>query len=392
MPNVRPELLRRFYEASWQGGVAPEQLYEGATFDEYYALERVRYPQISRNTAAKNAPFDAFRALVRINPPEPPNVVPVPRNVHLSRRDALDLRNEAIDPGTERLVLDRIKCISGWDALARFTRLRTLMVVLSGTDAPVGRLCRAEVDRIEIIDCTISCLRSVLRSTSARSVSFSEPGGMADLSLLEGHTNLRELTAGASLIRGIERLPHWPLTIFDAGLVEVDDAFRTGVAAQAGSLCRLAVSSRSPFSPTALPKLDTFWNLRRVEVSIHEMEYCEEWIAYALSRPEIDFVFMRIVNDTNAQSVSLEEIYRGFDILRIGRGKTAVFEVSGDIAAEVGGTNNSDVEDLLMGVAAEAHKQLSWLSESGTFVAQAKDVTTCRWLIDEIHHLADRSR
>jgi hypothetical protein len=32
------------------------------------------------------------------------------------------------------------------------------------------------------------------------------------------------------------------------------------------------------------------------------------------------------------------------------------------------------------------------LSESGTFVAQAKDVTTCRWLIDEIHHLADRSR
>jgi len=190
----------------------------------------------------------------------------------------------------------------------------------------------------------------------------------------------------------MERLPCWPLTVFDAGLVELDDAFRSGVAALASTLSRLAVSSSAPFPPEALPDLDTFSELRRVEVSVHKTAFSQEWIAYALARPAIDFVFKRIVDVTSAPGTSMEEVYRGFDILRIGRGKTAVFEVSGDMAANLGEENNSDVEERLQHIAAEAHKKVSWSSESGTFVAQTKDVATCRWLIDEIHGLADRSR
>jgi hypothetical protein len=392
MPNVRPELLRRFYESSWQGGMAPERLYEGATFEEYYALERVRYPRISRNTAAKNAPFDAFRALAGKWPPQPPPVAPVLRNVHLARRPAVDLRSEAIDPGTERLVLDRIKSISGWDALSRFARLRTLLIVLSGAEAPAVPPARAEVDSVEFLDCTMTCLRAGLSATSARSVSFSVPGTPVNLSCLEGHRNLRELTAGASLVRGMERLARWPLMVLDAGLVEVDDAFRTGVAALSGSLARLAVSSRVPFAPDMLPDLDGFSQLRRVEVSTYGMAYYDDWIAYALARPAIDFVFRPIVDGEQDQGTPLEEVYRGLDILRVRRRRSTVFEVSGDLAADLGEQNNADLEERLQGIAREAHRQVFWSSESGTFVAQAKDVATCRWLIDEIHALIGGSR
>jgi hypothetical protein len=54
--------------------------------------------------------------------------------------------------------------------------------------------------------------------------------------------------------------------------------------------------------------------------------------------------------------------------------------------------NNSDAEELLERIASQAHKQFFWSSESGTFVAQAKEVASCRWLIDQVHLLADRSR
>ncbi|MGA7832813.1 MAG: hypothetical protein WCA21_17790 [Terracidiphilus sp.] len=391
MPNLRPELLRRFYESCWQGGMTPEQLYDGVSFDEYYALERVRYPQISRNTAAKNAPFDAFRALASTYSPEARPEVPALCNTHLSRRTALDLRNEAIDPHTERLVLDRIQSVTGWDALARFTRLHALVAILSGADTPAVPLPRAEVESVEILDCTLPCLRTILRSTSCGSLRFSAPDEIVNLSFLDGHTHLRELAAGASLLRGMERLMKWPLTSLDAGMVEVDDALRTGVAAQAGSLTRLAISSASPFSPQMLPELDRFSKLGRVEVSIYEMAFCEEWIAYAMAHPAIDFVFLRIVEDGKARGASLQEVYRGFDILRVGQGKTAVYEVSGEMAAELGAENNSDVEEHLQRIAAKAHQPLFWSSESGTFVAQATDVTICRWLIDEIHRLTDGS-
>jgi len=391
MPNVRPELLRRFYESCWQGGMAPEQLYEGGTFDEYYALKRVRYPQITRNTAARNAPFDVFRAFAGVYPPEPPPGIPMLRNLHLARRTTLNLCSEMIDLGVERLVRDRIKSISGWDALSRLTQLRTLIVVLSGTETPAAPRLRAEVDNIEILDCTMPCLCVVLASTSARAVNFSAPASHANLSLLAGHASLRELTAGASLVLGLECLAHWPLTAVELGLIEVDDAFRSGIAALSATLTRLAVSSRTPFSPKAFPDIDVFSKLRRVQVNIHEMVYRDEWIACALAHPDIDFVFARMADDAETQSTSMEEIYRGIDILRIERGENVRFEVSCNIAAEVGETNNSDVEERLERIARQAHKQLSWSCESGTFAAHAKQVATCRWMIDQIHVLTDRS-
>jgi hypothetical protein len=390
MPNVRPELLRRFYDAAWHGSVPPERLYDGATFEEYYALERVRYPEMSRNTAAKSAPFEAFRALASTYPPEPPRAIPALKNVHLARRPTLDLNDESIANDVERLVLDRIKAIAGWSSLSRLTRLRALLLVLSGTDGAPGSPLRAELHSLEVLDCKSACLRAALVSTSARSVSFSLPEGHLHLALLEGHANLRELTAGASLVRGTECVARWPLIALDVGMVEVDSALREGVAALTGSLERLSVTSRSAFPPEALPDLAAFSKLRRVRVGVHGTAFCKEWVDYAVARPAIDFVFAPLADAPTAQGASLEEVYRGIDILRVAKGKNVMFEVSGDLAPELDAQNNAEVEERLEPLAKSARKKVVWSSEADTFVAQSKDVATCHWLIDTIHDLSGR--
>ena len=50
--------------------------------------------------------------------------------------------------------------------------------------------------------------------------------------------------------------------------------------------------------------------------------------------------------------------------------------------------NNSEVEDLLRPLARKAKKRrITWSSEGDTFVAQAGDVETCRWIIDQVLEL-----
>ena len=93
---------------------------------------------------------------------------------------------------------------------------------------------------------------------------------------------------------------------------------------------------------------------------------------------------MRVQPAAKTPRVSVVEIYRGIEILRVEVGKKTVYEVSGDLAAELGAADNGDLEDQMCGVAKRAKKKIQWSSEADTFVAQAADVEACRWLVDAL--------
>ena len=94
---------------------------------------------------------------------------------------------------------------------------------------------------------------------------------------------------------------------------------------------------------------------------------------------------------------AIEEIYRGIDIIRVAGKKKTVFEVSGDLAGEILGTapgwkgDNYTLEEMIRSMAKKAKKKgISWSSESGTLVVHARDVDTCRWIIDRVFEIAGR--
>lgn len=385
MPHVRPDLLRRFYEAAWDGGVSPEDLYRDATFDEYHALQRVLFPLVTRRTAAEGAPIERFRALAAEIPPDPPPPAPPPppKLAVLTRSPSVDLTG--VEADVEGLILDRVKAISGWAALPRFSRLRLLDVLLSGTDDPEGPPAPVAIDKVEVRECSAACLRIALRSTAARTLSFStQELPVVDLGALAHHTALRDLSAGAPLVRGLEHLGRWPLTRLSLALVHVDDALRAGLGALSGSLEELSLSTLDPLDPSALPDLGAFPHLRRVKITIQAASR-EAWIDYAVAHPAIDFVFTRLAPPAKAPRVSLEEIYRGVDILRVEQGKKVTFEIAGDLAPDLGAENNEALEERARALAKAAKKKLSWSSEADTFVAQAADAATLRWLLDALH-------
>jgi hypothetical protein len=386
MPHVRPDLLRRFYEARWDGGVSPETLYRDATFDEYFALWRLQFPLATRRSAAEGSPLERFRALADAMPPDPePSDPPGPKLAQFDRRASLDLAAEAFEAGVEGLVFDRIKAIAGWASLARFPHLRLFDVLLSGTADREGPPAPVPVDTVEVRECSAACLQLALRATRARSLAFStqEPP-VVDLGALAHHTELRELAAGAPLVRGLAHLGRWPLTSLTIGLVHVDEALREGLGALSGSLEQLTLSTADALPPDALPELGGFARLRRVQLSIQASPR-EAWIDYAVAHPALDFVFTRLVPPAKAPRVSLAEIHRGVDILRVELGKKVSFEIASDLAPDFDAEDNEALEARARALAKAAKKKLSWSSEADTFVASAPDAATLRWLIDALH-------
>lgn len=79
----------------------------------------------------------------------------------------------------------------------------------------------------------------------------------------------------------------------------------------------------------------------------------------------------------------------GVEIVRVKKGKKTVFEVSGDFAGELHRQrrfdgNNGDLEDELSAEAKRAKKRIQWSSEADTLVAQAADLATARWIVEQL--------
>ena len=386
MPNVRRDVLRRFYANKMGSKLSPEEVVDGATFDEYYELQRIDYPDISRKTAAANAPLERFRTLAEKLEDEPPRKRVHLENRELSRLPEVDLASARIDPKAESLVISKVKRVTGWSTLRRLDKLRELWVLYCSGPAEPATSERVQLSSLRVEDCDTPCLSAVLGATSAQAIRLVHRAlPSLDLRRMDLPKGLVELSVGGAIALGVSRLAGMPLEELGFGNVVLDEEFRRLLTSLARTLRVLRLASDTPFSPDAMPDLDGFQKLERAGITVHE-QYKEAWIDFAMNHPKIAFDLRR--HQPSEEDATLVEIYKGIDVLRVRRKKRIFFEISGDFAEEFGATDNEEFEDRMKPLAKAAKRKVTWSSELDTFVAQAPDIESCRWLIDALHDSA----
>jgi hypothetical protein len=383
-PAVRPAVLRHYYETTYGGRGETAETFAGATFDEYVAIRRLRGPRLTARAAAVSAPRDDFRAQAEKLPPDPPRPeVPLPVTTHLERKAALDLRTAPFTRGSTRVIVDRVKQVSGWEGLRAVSGLDDLDVVFCACERGEQLEPPLALRKASIRECSDACLDLLLRGTRTRELDLVHSVSPAlDLGLVAEHRRLETLTVTAPLLRGLASLDALPLHKLYLGRVEPDDDLPRLLAALAGTLADLALGGARPFGPDVLPDLPHLAFLRVPGYP----EAREAWIDFAVAHPSIGCFFPTFTPPSPREPVlTVEEIYRGVDILRATKGAKVEFEIAANLAELVPDFpgDNGDLEDQVKEAARAAkRKKITWSSEADTFVARAPDVETCRFLID----------
>jgi hypothetical protein len=385
MSSVRPPILRRYIEATFGGRGPDRDAVAGATFDEWFALLRMVSPKVTAHRAALNAPTEELRAYAARFPKERDVEPALKRFAEVGKRAAVDLATAPLEPGLQSLQLSRLKSIDGWEAL-RGLPLEDLSIVLCTNPRGAPLSPKMKLHELRINSSDEATVAFALSSFSVEELALTYKGTVFDLARLADQDRLTSLWVGASLVRGLEHLSDRRFSYLGLFDLEPDEATRRGFALLADRVESLSLDATRPFGPDLLPEMPS---LRRLQVPGYEA-YREAWIDYAVAHfPRIG-CFFTTPTQPDDRTVSVEEIYRGIDILRIvARGKTK-FEVSGDMTEEVMARDpswdgsNGDLEDELRKVAKRAKRKLSWGSEADNLVAWAADVETCRWLIDQI--------
>lgn len=393
MPAVRAEILRKFYARAWGDKVKDAEVEGKATFDEYHALERVQYPGIDRHTAAANSTIPRFHKLAEDIEPESPPVVRYPPSIQIGRKPALDLADADVPKGTGKLIVARVKALRSFAALGKLATLESVVLLdcaAAAVEPPPRR--RVELTALSLNSCNGACLRSALHATSAEEIEIlHQAESTIDLRPLAPHHRLRKLRAGGALMRGLAHLRDKPLVELHLGGIGGDATLRDTLEALAPRLQTMSLASDGTFPPSALPPLSRFRALRRFELSLVGREHQAEWVDIAVANPRIDFRFMIHKSATKPARAKVVAFHRGVDILLVEEPKRKpIHEVSGDLAVEAGEKgNNNDLEDRVMAAAKAAKKKVIFSSEADTFVAQAADVDTCRWVIDAVLGASD---
>lgn len=391
--EIRPGLFRQYHEAAYGKADVEARAFDGASFEEYFHLQRIRFPAITRRRAAEVSERRAFRKLASEMPADPPRRhTLLPNFLMLERRPALDLALEPIGPEVRNLTLSRIKSIAGWKGLRKPLQLDGLSLTLCGSaeqeplDPPV------EVRALSLADCRPECVSMALRSTVAARIQLMQSGSPPlNLEPLRGHTRLQALHIPLTgSVRGIGVLGELPLRSLHLSGIVPGASLGQLLHARRASLVELGLECREPFGPSLLPQLPA---LARLSLPGFE-EFRSEWIDWATAHPQVQCVFVPVPGDGGAE-VRLAEIYRGVDIVRVIRNGREVFEIAGDLAGlllDGPDLDNGELEDKLRGAAGPRRKAVTWSSEADNFVMQARDVQTCRWAVDAIHEIAASGR
>jgi hypothetical protein len=339
---------------------------------------------MSARRAAMEAPTQQYRAEAsRFAPDSPGGVTPIVSS-HIRNLAVVDLRAVALNPESTRVVVDRVKCVEGWEGLRRTPSLDDLAVVLCDCQQAVTLQPPLSLRRLSVTDCSDACLRLLMRSVSAAEILLSSESRI-DLRVLSKHAGLRVLRVHSALLTGISGLRAHPLHSLALATVRPDEALSDTLRALRETLEDLSLLSFESFGPDLLPALPA---LRRLTVPGFP-EQRRAWIDYAVLHPEIGCLF--VTPDAARPprtSYSVEEIHRGVDIVRVGQGAKARFEVAADLAgllAQADPTfkgDNGDVEDRLRAAATLARRKVTWSSESDALVARSPTLETCRWIID----------
>ncbi len=385
---IRRKVLLAYYEATFGRGAASVErhprVFADATFDEYLALKRTEYPDLDKRGAAEMAPRADFRALAKNLPPTP--LVPIDepsfRYAELTgaKIDGAALR---LGAGVDAVRLKNVKALRGFGALAKVAELRTLFARgCSASFAPPR--ARVEVGTLDLSGCRPEFVASLLASTRAREVEWTEWGAEPiDLAHLAGHTGLTALHAHGAWIRNAHALPARRLRSLALGRIRIDARLADALRAAGRTLRALELDSADDIAPTDLP-FTAMRALRRVRLCVHPT-HRDAWIALALARPEVRFDFAGPPAPRPAlPEIELAEVHLAVDLLRVVRGTKLSYRIESDVADAVGyAASNAELEDQLIPRARAARRAISWSSEADTLIATARDLETCRWIIDE---------
>jgi len=388
--KIRTSVLRAFYAAAFDGQPESPIAFRDASFDEYYELLRIRFPNITRETAARESMRHGkdFSAMVAAGGAGsvPTQAERVSRGI--ARQAEVDLAAVA-DPRVEKLIVDRNKLVRGWEALGRLASLDDLSVLLCKTnDAASSSKSRRPLRRLYVYECDRRCLRAVLAATTSEEIDVVSLSAPLDLGLLADQSLLARLYISAPLVTGLGRLGEPPLRILALGEVAIGPALDGLLARVSHTLEELRLRSTAPFSPSQLPTLPDLKHLARLRVPVFP-EYRREWIDFAIGRLDLRCDFVASTPLAGA-AVDVAEIHRGVDILRVrAKGKTRpTFEIAADLASARHAQDaswrgdNGDLQEAVEAAARKAKRKVIWSSEADTFVATAPDVETCRWIID----------
>jgi hypothetical protein len=380
---IRPEVLRRYYEATYGIGGRPDGAFQGATFEEYHDLLRNESPGILPYLAAKRSPGGVFKPLMekfaaeyeadrqaakeRLAHP-PKNATP---RLILAKKTSVDLAKDIPDRNIEKLLLNSIKEVRGLPALAKLKRLRVLKIQLCGIEEPRKIGAVIPLEDLDINECPHAVVQALLPETNAEKITlvdFESP--TLDLALMKGHTRLRHLFVMLGFAKGIRHLRGFPLEHFSISDIRVDEALTETLASWKQTLVNLILSPGEPFGPEHLPALP---KLEFLKIPGYP-EYRKEWIEYAVAHPKTRFVFYPIggtESPAKVPSAKVAEIHRGQAILEYAQGKKKWYEIWGDFTGGSKAKTNHDVRDALEAQAKKAKLKAEFASEADELMIRA---------------------
>jgi hypothetical protein len=361
--DIRPDVLKRYYESMYSHNGRPQEAFLGATFEEYFRLLRINYPTFSRRKAAERSKNPAFKAMaadfpedpVEIKPPSAPEGAPKERkkSAVFEKLAALDLLSADLPSDLHGLFLDRVKSVSGLERLRELKGLRIVEGVLCGSNGrpPVG--APLELARLDLDECAEAFAKSLLgmaRAEWVRVVILDPPA--FDLAPLKDHHALRALYVSSGLTLGAHHLAGLPLETLWLANARMGGGFRKALGSLGGTLRELKLANDAPFGPDELPELP---RLEKLIVPAYP-EYRDQWIAFAVSHPGTRFSFPPVSPPSaKLPTARIAEIHRGVDILEMKKGAKTWYEVWGDPAARLQGERLSN-NDLLARIEPAAKK------------------------------------
>jgi len=389
--KIRPALLRQYHEATYGDLPLNAKALAGVSFDEYVALRRIRYPKMSAWQAAVEAPTAELRAQAKKLERPQRQLPAMPVFATIARQPTGDLLEAlgSVEPNVQRLLLDRIKTVTGWAAIASLDELDDLELVLCDTTDSQAVDPPLRLRRVALTECSTAAMGVALRSTRARVIDIAYPQTTVfDAGMLASHCDVEEVTVTAPLVHRLAGLAELPLRVLRLGRVEPNGELGPLLRAVASTLEELTITGTRPFGPEQLPKLPA---LARLDVP-GTPETRDAWIDYAVKHPQVACRFAPFeAPPPKALAVTVLEIHRGVDILQATKGKKTFYEVAFDVAAALDGYDgdNGDLEAELKGLAKRGKKRgLKWSSEADTLVVQATKPDTLRWVLDAAFGLA----
>lgn len=290
--NVRPAILRHYYEAVFDGLATR---FAGATFDEYYALFRLEYPTATKRSAVASATRNGRSDLAgQLVPDEPDGRLFAPTEldlvaekyglIRLNKRGPFDLGDHV--KKTSKAIDCAGATLGNFAALTKATWVHVeLRGCKAGDDAWPGDSSATIADALRIRWVDETTLAAATRVIRGRDVHVHHKNPV-DLRLFASH-DLERLSVSSPWTHGTLTQPKLRALRLVGESLSAD--VRALLSSCARSLEELSLSTLVPFAPEALPGAP---HVRLLTVTAFP-ELREPWLDFAVRSNHIGFQFRR---------------------------------------------------------------------------------------------------